>query len=137
MLVGGGSLEGKIRDLIKKYNLTSKVIFTGYRSDVNELLQGADMFVFPSLYEGLGLVLVEAQASGLNIIASDTIPNEVKLSDLVHFLKIDKLDNWVNEITKLGISKNRMQANNIICDSNYNIDKTIKWLTSFYESLLL
>ena len=77
LLVGEGELRLAIEQKVKQLGLTKQVIFTGLRSDVPRLMQGAmDVFLFPSLYEGLGLVLVEAQAAGLPCIFSDIIPEE-------------------------------------------------------------
>ncbi len=82
LLVGVGPLQENIRNKVKKLGLEDKVVFMNSRNDVNEILFAADLFVFPSLYEGLPLTLVEAQAAGLPVVCSNTITDETNLTDL-------------------------------------------------------
>lgn len=103
ILIGNGELEQKIKDKVDKLNLTNDVMFLGARKDVNELYQAMDLFLFPSKFEGLGIVLVEAQVSGLSIICSDSIPNEVNITDNIQKLKLD-VKQWTNAV--LNIDKN-------------------------------
>jgi len=78
LLVGDGSLRRHVESRVRALNLESSFRFLGVRSDVPRLMKGAmDVFLFPSRFEGLGLVLLEAQAAGLRSIVSDTIPTEV------------------------------------------------------------
>lgn len=79
ILVGEGSLEGEVRSLIKSLGLQDQVYMLGVRSDIPELMGALDLFLFPSLFEGLGIVLIEAQAAGVPCIISDTIPTEADL----------------------------------------------------------
>lgn len=88
LLVGDGGRLHEIKEKVASLNLSDKVIFTGVRSDVPDLMQAMDVFAFPSLYEGLGIVLIEAQASGLPCIVSDTIPPEAYLTNLVFSQKL-------------------------------------------------
>ena len=82
MLVGDGDLRSQIEQKVRDLGLSDKVIFTGVRSDVNDLMQGMDVFLFPSLYEGLPVTMVEAQASGLKCIISDKVPLECKMTKM-------------------------------------------------------
>lgn len=71
-------------------NLEDKVVFTGAISNVHELMQAMDVFVFPSQAEGLGMVVIEAQASGLKCVVSDNIPNEAFISEeLIEIISLD------------------------------------------------
>lgn len=88
LLVGDGKLKKQIEKMIKKYDIDQKVIMTGNRNDISQIYQAIDLFVFPSLYEGLPLVLIEAQISGLSILASSTITNMVDVTGNVKFLNI-------------------------------------------------
>ena len=83
LLVGGGSEMQAIRQKSEALGLSRDVVFTGVRGDVANLMQAMDVFVFPSLYEGLGIALIEAQAAGLPCIVSDAIPQEAYLTDLL------------------------------------------------------
>lgn len=97
VLVGDGPLKTEIEDKVKAIGLEAKVIFTGVRSDVADLYNVMDVFVFPSLYEGLGMVAVEAQANGLLVVASTEVPVEAKISDNIKFEALNK-SLWVNVI---------------------------------------
>lgn len=100
LLVGDGEDRQKIQDKVRNLGIQDKVIFTGIRSDVNELLQAMDVFVFPSLYEGLGISVVEAQAAGLPCIISDSVPNECIVTEgLVSKKKLkDSPVEWAHHI---------------------------------------
>lgn len=75
VLVGNGYLEQRVRTKVRELGLSRKVLFLGNRDDINLLLNAFDSFVFPSVFEGLGIVLIEAQANGLRCILSDQIPS--------------------------------------------------------------
>ena len=83
LLVGGGTDMQKMQAKAQTLGIAEKVRFLGIRSDVADMMQAMDVFVFPSLYEGLGIALIEAQAAGLPCVVSDTIPHEAYLTDLV------------------------------------------------------
>ena len=83
LLVGGGTDMQRIQAKAQTLGIAEKVRFLGVRSDVADVMQAMDVFVFPSLYEGLGIALIEAQAAGLPCVVSDTIPHEAYLTDLV------------------------------------------------------
>ena len=132
MLVGDGDLRHEIEQKVQDLGLSDKVIFTGVRSDVNDLMQGMDVFLFPSLYEGLGIVLIEAQAAGLKCIISDTIPKDGVLTDDVTCISLTQSPIvWANEILKYQEYK---RANNkeIIKKANYDIKNNAKKLEQFY-----
>ena len=112
--------------------LSDKVIFTGVRSDVNDLMQGMDVFLFPSLYEGLGIVLIEAQAAGLKCIISDTIPKDGIITDDVLSLSLNQSPViWANEVLKY---KGYKRSNNkeLIEKADYDIKNNAKKLEQFY-----
>lgn len=88
LLVGSGSKEKEIRRQTEQYGLEQKVIFTGYTDRVSEYLCAMDVFILPSLYEGFGIVNLEAQASGLPCVVSDTIPPEAKVAEDFTFLPL-------------------------------------------------
>lgn len=101
LLVGAGSEMQAVQQKVKALGLGADVIFTGVRNDVANLMQAMDVFVFPSLYEGLGIVLIEAQAAGLPCVVSDTIPQEAYLTDLVTAEKLSSsVEKWAEKILK-------------------------------------
>lgn len=101
LLVGAGSEMQAVQQKVKTLGLGADVIFTGVRNDVANLMQAMDVFVFPSLYEGLGIVLIEAQAAGLPCVVSDTIPREAYLTDLVTAEKLSSsVEKWAEKILK-------------------------------------
>lgn len=90
LLAGDGELRGDIESKIAKSGLKDSVILTGVRSDIPDLFRAADVFLLPSLYEGLPGVLIEAQAGGLHCIASDSITEEAKITDLAEYISLKK-----------------------------------------------
>lgn len=135
MLVGDGPLRSGIETKAKELGIYEDIIFTGVRSDVNELLQAMDYFVFPSLFEGLPVTLVEAQASGLPITMSDKVPEEAVLTkDLVTIMSLNQsADEWADHIlSRLG--KERYGHVEEIKAAGYDISDTSKWLEEFYLS---
>lgn len=101
LLVGTGEAGASVKALVDERGLTDRVKFLGQRSDVNRLYQAFDAFVLPSLYEGLCLVGVEAQVSGLPCLLSDAITREVDVTGECKFLSIDSPVVWADEIDSL------------------------------------
>ena len=102
ILTGVGTLEDEIRQQVNELCLDDKVVFTGLRSDIPQLLSAFDVYVFPSLYEGMPNTVIEAQACGLPCVIADTITKQADLSGQVRFLPISDPAVWVPEITKLA-----------------------------------
>ncbi len=99
ILIGDGELKEKFFDEIKSKELDEYVMYLGLQDDISTWLNVMDIFVFPSLYEGLPVVLVEAQATGLPCLISDKITKDVDLGlDLIKFLSIDDEKKWANKI---------------------------------------
>lgn len=108
LLVGQGPLVEKIKEKVEFLGLTNKVKFLGQRTDANEFYQVFDLFLFPSLYEGLGMVAIESQVSGLPTICSDQIPKMVRISDNVEFLTLDEDPKiWAEKVLKCVNKKER------------------------------
>ena len=132
---GNTQWKDEIIEKLKELDVYKDCIFLGVRNDVNRLLQAADFFVFPSLYEGLGIVCIEAQCSGLMCLVSNTLPNEVKSSDLVHFLPINNEQSdymeWVNCIIE-NIGYKRYSPIEDISSFGYSIDENCRYLEDLY-----
>lgn len=137
ILVGQGPLKDEIENKVKNLNLENKVVFLGQREDVDELYQAFDCFVLPSLYEGLGMVLIEAQASGLPCIASTEIPDIARVTEKLKFVRLDEnIDYWKNSILKLSDLKNRKEDQlQDIQNRGYNIEKEVEKLEILYKDL--
>lgn len=116
--------------------VADRVIFAGNVPNVDEFMSAFDVFVFPSLYEGLGIVLIEAQAAGLHCFASDTVSPESRISDNVEFISLQKSDSeWARKI--LGCDfKNRINGYQNVYDAGYDIEAGVNNLTEIYLSLL-
>ena len=137
LLVGEGELKDKIQEKCRKLNLSNKVIFAGLRDDVPELLQAMDLFLFPSLFEGLGIAVIEAQAAGLPCLISDRVPIECKKTkQLVRQLKLEAgTEKWSEEAVRyIGyIRKNtKMEIEN----ADFDIKKNAVRLQKFYLDIV-
>lgn len=133
LLIGCGNGELTIKEKVKKLNIENKVIFMGVRNDVNKLMQAMDVFVFPSLYEGLPVTLIEAQASGLSIIKSDNISDQCILTDNVVSISLDKSAySWAKEILNFVNSFDRKDTSLEIINNGYDISSNAKWLENYY-----
>ncbi|MDT9026818.1 glycosyltransferase family 1 protein [Rossellomorea yichunensis] len=136
LLIGEGELKNKIKLKVEKLGLSKKVIFLGVTKDVNKYLQAMDIFLFPSLYEGLGIVSIEAQASGLRTIVSDTVPIETKVTDLIEYYSLrDSIDSWVNAILDFNNTYERKNMYSIIKEAGYDLPENTKWIERFYLEL--
>ena len=136
LLVGDGELRESINELIKEFKLEKKVFMSGAKENPEEYLQAMDLFLFPSLWEGLGISLIEAQANGLNCFISENIPDEVKLTHLVDTLSLNSSDvEWSNQILKTQFTRtnyNDLNIKNQISSQGYNINVTTKFMEEFY-----
>lgn len=127
LVVGGGGLEESLKTQANELGIAESIIFTGMRKDVQNTLQVMDCFVFTSIFEGLGMALIEAQAAGLYCISSDKVPRETKMSDNIEYMGLsDSPQKWAERILQ---SKTKMaeretasrQAVKRIEESGYDI----------------
>src|SRR5690606_36846851 len=101
LLVGDGLLRPQIKQMVDQNGLAERVIFAGLRSNIPQIMLVAmDCFVFPSLFEGLGIVLIEAQAAGLPCLYSDVVPQEVVVfPKLMHARSLkETADDWADAV---------------------------------------
>lgn len=132
LLVGEGSLRKTIEDKVNSLGIKNNVIFAGLRTDVNELLQAMNVFLFPSLFEGFGIVALEAQASGLPCLISDKVPIECKKTDLVYQMNLsDSPDKWAEKLVELSKIK-RDNTYEEIKESGFDIKANAEKLEEFY-----
>lgn len=125
LLIGDGDLRDEIQKQIEEYNLNDAVCLYGETTDVSKLLQAMDVFVFPSRFEGFGMVVIEAQAAGLQCVVSDAVPSETNLTEEVSYVSLDaSIETWVNKIMEAGQSDRAIRSeemDRLVQNSNYNI----------------
>lgn len=131
VLVGDGEGRAAIEEKVRQLSLGDKVLFLGVRGDVNRLLQAMDVFVFPSLYEGLPVSLVEAQAAGLPCVISAAVSPESILTDLVQQLPLDSAEAWAGQVL-CAAQRERKDTYDAICAAGFDIAGNAKWLEEFY-----
>jgi len=142
LLIGDGSLRSDIEQKVVEMGLSDRVTFTGNRSDIPRLMLNAvDVFLFPSLHEGLGLVLIEAQAAGLPCIFSDVVPKEADLvTPLLQRTSLSKSASIWAEAVMSATSRvsaiSQRDALAVIENSDFNITASVKNLTEVYEANL-
>ena len=133
LLVGNGENQEEIKKIVEEQGFADKVIFTGARPDVNDLMQAMDVFVFPSLYEGLPLTMIEAQASGLHCVISNKVPDEcIVTNDLVTYCKLEeKPSKWAEIILQKAQFPRTSHAQEIK-KAGYDISDAARKLEDFY-----
>ncbi|WP_053984391.1 glycosyltransferase family 1 protein [Niameybacter massiliensis] len=139
-LVGTGELEEEIKALVHKLGLVDKVIFLGVREDVSRLLNAFDLFLFPSLLEGIPVTLIEAQVSGLSCIVSDKVTEEADLGiQLIEYLPINEVTSWLGTIASRlkeidELREKRCTQIDSIRQRGYDSIQTAKYLETFYTN---
>jgi glycosyltransferase involved in cell wall biosynthesis len=140
LLVGEGILRTEIEQQARQIGLADRVIFAGTRSDISRLMLGAmDLFLFPSLHEGLGLVLLEAQAAGMPCVISDVVPEEANAIDsLVQRLSLTQSKSeWAEVVLAKrdrGSAIAQSDALSLVRASPFNIEKSVKQLENIYQA---
>lgn len=136
VFAGDGEFKSDVEEKVKKLGLDENVRFLGSIGYVNELLQAIDIFILPSLYEGLAVSTIEAQAAGLRCLLSDNIDKNSKVTDLIEFVPIDKgVDPWVEAILNVGDYK-RVDTSSKIKKAGFDIKETADAISRFYLNLL-
>lgn len=129
-MIGAGETVMEINKQIEEYNLSDKVIILSNRTDILILMKIMDVFVFPSITEGLGIALIEAQVSGIRCVASSSVPQEAFITNLATPLKLDApISEWVSVVlddTIKGPYNKKIE--------NYDINNEINRLASLYRT---
>lgn len=135
VLAGDGPLRKETEQMAERLGLTAAVRFIGFTDQVPELLQAADLFLLPSLYEGLPIVAVEAETSGLPCLLSDAITREVALTDQVSFMSLEETpEAWAAEAESMMLRKREDQAG-VIKAHGYDISVEARKLEQYYKNL--
>lgn len=130
--VGDSTDMDSVKAKVLELNLQDEVIFLGIRHDVPNLMQAMDCFLLPSRFEGLCIVGIEAQASGLSCFFSDTITRELEITDLCHFIGLDKApEEWADIVLK-NITIERRDMSQEISDAGYDIKTEVKKIEKIY-----
>ncbi|GAB6011950.1 glycosyltransferase [Viscerimonas tarda] len=138
LLIGEGKLQEDIKKKVGSLNLKN-VLFLGGRNDVNLFMSEIfDIFLFPSLYEGLGIVLLEAQMAGLKCIISDVIPHDaIIIKENIRNLSLkDNSQKWANSLMEMLDNKNNIDYNSIVdkmYNSPFNITNSVASLENIYN----
>ena len=136
LLAGQGPLMEDIKNKVKELKLWDSVKFLGQRNDANELYQAFDVFLLPSLYEGLPVVGVEAQASGLLCYLSDDMTKETKVLDITKFMSLNNTpEEWANNILDDVKKYKRIDTSKEMTAKNFNIKEEAKKLEEYYLNL--
>ncbi|MBQ4515116.1 MAG: glycosyltransferase [Anaerolineaceae bacterium] len=137
-IIGDGDKKTAIEKRIKEFKIQDKVFMLGQRNDVSDLMQAMDILLFPSFYEGFGIVAIEAQCSGLRVAASDSVPDSVNLTGLVSFLPLSESpEYWADYIISNQLmEKNREDMSEIIKNAGYDIKIAAEKLEDQYMMLL-
>lgn len=132
-LVGNGELRDAIDEKIEALGIQDSVTVLEFRDDVDCLLQMADFFLMPSLFEGLSVAAVEAQASGIRCLLSDKCDTNVNITGLCEFLPLQK-DAWVEKMGEETML--RLYTKEDIIKAGFDVKTTAKWLEEFYRSIV-
>ena len=133
LLVGAGALEQEIKDLVLEKKLEQAVIFVGQQTNIADYLSAMDGFVLPSLFEGLPMVALEAQANGLTCVLTDTITKDTAVTSNVWFYSLNNRNEWLNKLK--NIKKNLLFERSVLGENTkiLNLKKQTKHLEEFYE----
>lgn len=139
LLVGQGPLEQEIRDKVHRLGLDGSVRLLGYRSDIPQLLMAMDAFLFPSLFEGFPVSLVEAQCTGLPCFVADTVTTEARITDNVQFLPIKGqrvAEQWCDYILQTVDGFERRDQSDVLTKAGYDLAHEVKNLEQYYQRII-
>lgn len=128
-----GGMKEIVLEKFKKLKVMDSLRLLGIREDVAQIMQMFDVFVLPSRWEGLGIVYIEAQAAGVQTFASDVVPKEAKVTELLHYISLKKSPEvWAREILKYENGYVKRDTTEEIKKKGYNIQTITKRLEDIY-----
>lgn len=135
MLIGKEDEEKAIRKKIEDLKLNNRVMILGVKNNISDFMQAMDIFVLPSKFEGLGLVAIEAQASGLSTIVSTEVPKETGITDKITYIPLNvKSEEWAKKILDSAYRSSRIINTNQL--DSYNIYNNIEKLENIYAEVI-
>ncbi len=133
ILLGTGELEQQIKEYVECLGLRNRVLFLGLTLEANEYYQAMDLFILPSLFEGLPVVGIEAQASGLKCLFSKNIDFKCDISGNVEFINLNNLDVWKDKINNIIESNyTRQNMKNVLIKAGYDLHTEINKIEKMY-----
>lgn len=137
LLIGDGILLADIQKMIAEKGLTKSVIFVKTTSHVNDFYQVMDCFVLPSIFEGLGIVVIEAQAAGLPTLCSDNVPPETKITQLIEYMPLSSnIHDWAKKIVSYTKYSERHNTSEEIKRAGFDIHQAAKHLEEIYSKII-
>ena len=142
LLVGDGEERNRIEEIVNRNGLSGSVIFYGLSDEIEVLLSGMDIFILPSHFEGLPVVLIEAQANGLTCVVSSAVSRESNVTMTEKFISLEESDyKWaeiiLKEANKISTIEKRMECSKrnieLICNNKYDIVSSVKELEQYYQ----
>lgn len=134
MLIGDGDTKQTIERMVKENNLSHRFIILPAKSDIEKYYSAMDIFAMPSLFEGLPIVAVEAQATGLPSILSATVSEQTALSDRCEFVSIDNLDDWIQAIQDIDLS--RYDGKKVIIENKFEVNETAEMVRKIFDEAM-
>lgn len=136
VLCGEGERKAEIQEKARTLGIADKIILTGNVGNVHEYMMAMDVMIFPSFFEGFPITVLEAQATGLPIVLSDNITNEVFLTDCVYPLPLQVgAVEWASKCIEVR-NTNRQEQNTIIASSKYNMRNCVEKIESIYQKMM-
>lgn len=133
LLVGDGELFEAAKRQIAQLGINDAVLMVGSKTNTDDYYQAMDVFVFPSLWEGLGIVAIEAQANGLPCLVSENIPQEAIIAENVLQINLNSMQEWIVALENLQVGKRQPISKTL---QQYDIHVVTKYLENFYLNLL-
>jgi glycosyltransferase involved in cell wall biosynthesis len=135
--IGTGPLDDKIKEYVHRLGIEKSVFFLGNRTDVNQLYQAMDVLLLPSLYEGLPVAGIEAQISGLSMLVADTVTDEMKITDNVRYIGLNRgIEQWASELIKISKQVNRSLDMQKFFEAGFEIKTSTQKLIDTYNDLI-
>lgn len=136
-IIGDGEMRDELERKVHDEGLDNIVTFTGTRKDIKDIIHGFDIFLMPSLYEGLPIALLEAEATGLKCLISNSVTLEAKLYDDAEYFKLDNVEEWITTIVNYRVDLRKREKNSLTAlgklREDYDIEKEIIRLQNIYD----